>query len=123
MNVADEAMIQEAKIKARWAYLEKREREQLQVKGNRIVGCCFFCDLYCLCCQALRDQLRDEKELFSGEKLTQAERRIYEMNEKILALAEQRVDRKVWFLCENIVFNNTAFANQVEDGGYQIPDA
>ena len=84
MNVQDEAMIQEAKIKARWAYLEKREREQLQ---------------------ALRDQLRDEKELFSGEKLTQAERRIYEMNEKILALAEQRVDRKV------------------EDGGYQIPDA
>ncbi len=84
MNVQDEKMIQEAKIKARWAYLEKREREQLQ---------------------ALRDQLRDEKELFSGEKLTMAERRIYEMNEKILALAEQRVNRKV------------------EDGGYQIPDA
>ena len=79
----DEARIQEAKIRARWKYLEKREREQLQ---------------------ALREQLRDEA-LFEGEQLTEAERRIFEMNEKILALAEQRVNRKV------------------EDGGYQMPDA
>ncbi len=83
LDIKDDARIQEAKIKARWKYLEKREREQLQ---------------------ELRDQVRD-KSLFEGEKLTQAELRIYEMNEKILALAEQRINRKV------------------EDGGYQMPDA
>ena len=84
MNSKDEQMIQEAKIKARWKYLDKREKEQLQ---------------------ALRDQLREEKEMFKGEKLTDAERRIYELNEKILALAEQRVNRKA------------------EDDGYRMPDA
>lgn len=84
MNAHSEAEIQEARIRARWKYLEKREQEQLQ---------------------ALRDQIRDERELFKGEELTEAEKKLMEMNERILALAEQRVNRKA------------------EDDGYRMPDA